>query len=330
MKILAIAPNPGDATAFYRVLMPLLNLQKEKHLTFEITDNPTFTQLLACDIVFLQRPCIDSHLGIAERCKLYNKPLVVDYDDNLFEVPEHNPAYGLYSRESVKMNMAKCIALADHVIVSTNPLKEALSPLNASISVVSNALDLSLMPERKVRWDNRKTDIMWRGTNTHEMDVASVAPQIVELSKKYPNWRWLFMGSDFRMLEAFMEPNTYGYAGTFPEMSVYLRKLAELSAPIHIVPLADNAFNHSKSNLAWLEATWAGSAVIAPDMPEWNTLPCCNYNKSEDFNIMIEQLMLHSDNIKQCNDDSWELILSEYLIEHTNKERLAIFNGLIK
>jgi hypothetical protein len=168
---------------------------------------------------------------------------------------------------------------------------------------------------------------MWRGTNTHEMDVASVAPQIVELSKKYPNWRWLFMGSDFRMLEAFMAPKTYGYAGTFPEMSVYLRKLAELSAPIHIVPLVDNKFNHSKSNLAWLEATWAGSAVVAPLMPEWDR-HIATYNSN--FKGTVELLMSSPDDIKALNDQSWDLIQSEYLIEHTNKERLAIFNGLIK
>jgi hypothetical protein len=328
MKILAICPNSQDATAFYRVLMPLLNLQKTGHITFEITDNPSFAKLLEADIVFLQRPCTEAHLGIAERCKLYNKPLVVDYDDNLFVVPESNPAYSFYATESVRNSMAKCIQLADHVIVSTKPLQAYLTPLNASISVVPNSLDLSLMPERKVNWEHRKTDIMWRGTNTHTADVASVAPQIAELSKLYPNWRWLFMGVDYRMLEAFMAPGTYGYAGNFPEMSVYLRKLQQLSAPIHIVPLEDNEFNKAKSNLAWLEATWAGSAVIAPDMEEWN-LDCTIPYETGKFGQVVSGVMHDPDMIKEFAEASWELIQSEYLIEHVNQKRLEIFRSLL-
>lgn len=330
MKILAVCPNASDATAFYRVLMPLLNLQKTGEITFEITDNPSFTQLLACDIVFLQRPCIDIHLGIAEKCKLYGKPLVIDYDDNLFEVQDHNPAYHLYSRDNVKNNMSKCVALADHVIVSTQPLKEALLPLNANITVVHNALDLSLMPERNVTWDKRRTDIMWRGTNTHQADIASVAPEIARLSHKHTNWRWLFMGVDYRILEAFMAPKTYGYAGVFPEINVFLRKLQNVAAPIHIVPLDDNKFNHSKSNLAWLEATWAGSAVVAPKMPEWE-LDCIQvYSGAGGLTKAINHLITNSGNIRKLNEKSWELIQSEYLIEHTNKKRLAIFQRLLK
>jgi len=330
MKILAIAPNMNDATAFYRVIMPLLNLQKTGKITFELTDNPSFTEILACDVVFLQRPCIDIHLGIAEKCKLYNKPLVIDYDDNLFEVPEHNPAHHLYSRENIKSNMSKCVGLADHVIVSTESLKQALSHLNSKITVVNNALDLSLMPPREVSWNKRRTDIMWRGTNTHQADIASVAPQIAKLSHKYPNWRWLFMGVDYRILESFMAPKTYGYAGVFPEINVFLRKLQQLSAPIHIVPLDDSKFNQSKSNLAWLEATWAGSAVVAPDLLEWRQDCIQIYNGPNGLLNTISYLISNPDNIKKLNEDSWELIQAEYLIEHVNKLRYTIFNEILQ
>lgn len=328
MKILAIAPNPNDATAFYRVVTPFLNLQKEGYATVTIRTEPNFVELLDADIVFLQRPCTEGHLGIAERCKLYHKPLVVDYDDNLFEVPEANPAHKFYANPAIRNAMTKCLQLADHVMVSTAPLKAYLNALNGSISVVPNALDLSIMPERKVSWEQRNTDILWRGTNTHEADIASVAKEIVALSNQYPNWRWLFMGCDFRLLESFMAPNTYGYAGMFGEMAVYLTKLQQISAPIHVVPLEINAFNEAKSNLAWLEATWAGSAVVAPDMPEWQIPHIVNY-KPEMFSTIVEIMMKDPLAIKARNDASWELITSEYLIEHTNRKRKEIFDNIL-
>jgi len=116
----------------------------------------------------------------------------------------------------------------------------------------------------------------------------------------------------------------------FPEINVFLRKLQQLAAPIHIVPLDNSKFNESKSNLAWLEATWAGSAVVAPDMLEWRQDCIQIYNGPNGLLNTISYLVSNPDNIKKLNEDSWELIQAEYLIEHVNKLRYTIFNEILQ
>jgi hypothetical protein len=38
---------------------------------------------------------------------------------------------------------------------------------------------------------------------------------------------------------------------------------------IAFVALRDNEFNRAKSNIAWIEAAYAGAAVVAPNLPEF-------------------------------------------------------------
>ena len=100
MKILTITEEV-DSIDNYRASGPLFELGKSDGYEVDIASrNFAYSKIFRkYDIFYLQRPrSID--LETACLAKKFGLKLVVDYDDDLFNVPVHNPAHlGLHSEE---------------------------------------------------------------------------------------------------------------------------------------------------------------------------------------------------------------------------------------
>lgn len=329
IKILAVCPTPTDATSFYRCVWPLAKLQSDGEISFDTVTERDWVKMAVADIVFLQRPYLPKHKTICEEAKLWGKKIWLDYDDWLYDVPATNPAHGVYSNNTVQEVMDYCIEQADVITVSTSPLQKLLAAKfpHKSFVVVPNGIDLELFSYRDVNWESRKAFVAWRGGSTHEKDVATVAEQLISLSKRNTQWRFLFFGHDFTFLNMLMPKNSYIFVGKF-DTANYMKKLHSIQAPIHIVPLEFNDFNDAKSNIAWLEATWAGSAVIAPDMVEWKRPGVLTYKTPQEFEAAVQHLITNPGKIEELNKASWKDILTNYDLKVTNKKRLEVIKEL--
>lgn len=323
MKILAICPNPNDITALYRVVGPLSALHREDKIELTVSDKLDYIQFNLCDVVLIQRPASKAFLEYCNFVKNWNKPLWLDFDDDLLNVPEDNPAY-VYYGPAAKEVIIKCLKLADLCTVSTDALKTSYDQYCNRIEVVPNALDLKSLPQRNINWEKRDQLVLWRGGGTHEPDVFTVRQQIIDLAKAYPNWKFVFMGHDFKWLKWELGKQ-YIHVGKM-DPAIYMKTLGTLQAPIHIVPLVDNLFNRAKSNIALLEATWAGSAVIAPGMPEWSDAVV--YNTPDEFKDKLQVLLDKPNLMKQFHDRAWDNIQQNYLLSKVNKQRLKLISEL--
>jgi hypothetical protein len=105
--------------------------------------------------------------------------------------------------------------------------------------------------------------------------------------------------------------------------------LARMMPRIVVVPLSDSVFNHGKSNIAWIEATFAGGVCLAPDWPEWHRPGVVNYKDRDEFFAKLIELMAWSD---EQIDANWKLsrdyIEKQLTIKTTNAQRSAIIDDL--
>lgn len=330
-KIICVTPEGRHITSFYRFLGPFQELQKDKQIEIEVPHQFFWPETQRADIVFLQRPSEASHMQVIGLCKNMGIPTWVDYDDDLFDIPIDNKAYSSYGPKEKEM-MKWIIQNVGKVSVSTDTLKEKLIEVSGvdenKIVTIRNAVHTKLYDRMKIVPKKKKDKIVfWRGPESHASDLYSVKDELIEVVKARPDWKFYFAGFCPYFLMNEIPKEQFFYVQPC-DITLYLRFLGELEPQITIVPLLDNPLNRAKSNIAWLEATWAKSAVLAPDFPEWKQPGVWRYETAPMFkDLLLEMTNLQT--ILQDNVSASKLkIDGAYCLHQQNSYRQQIIEEL--
>lgn len=333
-SILFISPNPNDATSWYRAWGPFGALKKKNpHINFiSGLSKYTWSTFQMTDITFMQRPHTASHLQVAEMAKDNKNKLWVDFDDDLFSVTQDNPAYAHYSQEKIRKNISKIIAMADVVTVSTNYLKRRYEKLNKNIVVVENALNDFLLEDFDPKpFSERPQFFNWRGGPSHERDVLAYTGAILETAEtaRANNWKWHLIGyNPWFLTERFQEDAVI--VSDPLDVVAYHKFMKKLQPTCQVVPLVDNIFNHSKSNIAWLEGTWSGAVTIAPRWEEWDKPGVITYEDEKSLTSAIYAVMaMNEEGLETHLKASQRHIAENYLLSKVNPLREQIIENLL-
>jgi len=327
IRVLTFAPQITDGTSFYRLGGVLPYLEKEysdihiKDLSHkDQLDWPDYTSY---DVAVFQRPFIRTHLSTINMLKLMGLKVIIDYDDDVINVPMHNPFYNNY--ESNKENIKEIAKIADEIWVSTAGLKETFYQLNKNIKIVPNAHNDYLFPvKNKIPFNYKSKKVAYRGGTTHEIDVYSQLNDWIEIINKNKTTEFYFMGARFPYLESRCGDNYIIIPGT--HILDYFRNIHKMNPNIFIYTLENNKFNQGKSNISWIEATYSGAAVIAPEfLPEFIRPGISNFNGS--LKEIFDKIKKDDKVLKIMNDLSWDYIQAKLLLSHVNKER---YNSIVE
>lgn len=325
-------PNPRDATSLYRGFGPLAELRRSMPglRLCSLPPEITWNTLAQCDAIFLQRPFRPNDLDLARMACRLRLPIWVDLDDDLFSVPSWNPSSPLYNRPGVAQCIHDVLEIATVVSASTRHLADELqSHTQASVVVVPNAINMRVfrreLPERIE--DPRERLIVWRGSPTHRKDLNIAAEACIAVAKENPNVTWLFIG-DAPWFVDYMPPRLVRTAPAIDPFE-YHDCIRQLRPNIWIVPLVDIPFNRSKSNCAWLEASFAGAASLVPAWDEWRVPGVVNYGSEADFAVKLRSMVAESTStLDALADKSWQYISSNLTLGLANQKRQAILEGL--
>lgn len=213
------------------------------------------------DIVVWQ-PCFYQHTVdfFMEMRAKYEKPMLVETDDDYIDVPPWNEAFHSFGPNTdVRRNAIAHLRLADGLIVSTPFLKQTYSQFNSNINVIENALDFEMWDKCRIA-KHKYIRIGWIGGRTHIQDLLMVAPVIKELVREFPNVWFYVVNSALKFYarqagEPYVfenTPNVY-YTDKGVTINLYPRFMSHFKFDIGIAPLIDCNFNRAKSNLRWLE-----------------------------------------------------------------------------
>lgn len=319
MKIRTISPQIIGACNYYRNMGVLSKLD----LTLEYSDIFEWHTLLDVDILFLERPYTDNHLLAIKYAKDFNLKIWIDYDDNLFCLPEWNPSYSIFNQQAVQDNIKKCCESADIITVPTIKLKEEFLKYNKNIEIVPNAHNDFNFP---LEFNPSKNQtIFWRGSDTHRVDLQYVLKSMVEVNKNNLEWTWEFIGKGLWFVTDYIQNKI-----VHPELNIipYFTRIKKINPAIWIVPLFPLPFNQAKSNCAWIESTYAGAVCLAPDTEEWHRPGIINYVDPEDFKNKLQLLIDNPDKRLKNYTSSYEYVKKNLVLSHVNKQREDIINKL--
>lgn len=330
-NLLCVPANMLDATSFYRSIGPLSQLRINRpSLQVQVIEQINWCSLSLADAVMLQRPYSPMHLQVAERARLHGLPLWIDHDDNLFELPKDNPCYENYMNAATRDIINKVFRLANVVTFSVDRLREVYSNNlhGKSVHNIANGLLTNVVGHiPKHAGEKRQPMILWRGSDTHQRDLDAFTTEILAAAEAMPQYRWVFQGyCTYPLLE--------GLGGKAERRKPidpvdYFTLLSRMGPRIVVVPLADTSFNHGKSNIAWIEATYAGAVCLAPDWAEWKKPGVVTYKDRDDFFAKLIELMSWSN---EEIDAQWKIsrdyIEKNLTVESVNAKRSAVIDEL--
>lgn len=311
VKALLLTNWDSDATYFVR-LMPLFYIDNPR---IKIERKPYQGQIAysffdSYTHLIMERPSGHNDLQVIKLAKQRGLKILLDYDDDVLHVFHHNPMHQTY--ESAKSTILECISEADEVWVSTNGVKKSFSLLNKNIHVIPNSHDNILHPVKEKKPFNRvEKKVIWRGGGSHEADIYEKGEFIVELVNSNPEWMFYFVGDRFIWLEQRCG-NNYQPVSQMPLLQ-YFEFIHKLNCPIQFHPLSDTIFNRSKSNLAWLEGSFAGSAFFGnTNLPEFKHDSIYTFENLPKLNELP---------LEEKNTEAWEYIQENLLLSDINKIR---------
>jgi hypothetical protein len=307
--IVGIVEDKFTATSWYRTHGVFAKLCRRypdiqiKSLTSEVG----YRDLVYLDVILLSRPNGSRYLPLIDTCKQLGIKVWIDFDDDVFSIPYHNPAYFSYKDHD---GIRNCIKKADIVTASTDALAVTLLE-NGAINVHTVHNCIELLPYKEPILSNR---IAWRGSTTHVADLEVYKDIFARLSKKYelvfygyaPHWK-----INFQFVNG---TNLFDFYNTF-----YNDNLSFV-----LTPLENCKFNYSKSNIAWLEATNAGAVCftnLTTKEWQWKSIlknPEILLTKSKEQLVKIH---------KQAYELSRTIISQQYNIEDASeKYRIILYN----
>lgn len=248
-------------------------------------------QRLQPDSTLMHNTMHDDAIEAMERYKLINKAFIVfGLDDLMTALPAKNP-YSKTVYKDMNKRIRKCLSLADRLLVTTEPLAQALSGMAEDIQVVPNYLDSELWAVlESQRGTGTKPRVGWAGAQQHLGDLELLAEVVRETANEVD---WIFFGMCPEFLRPFVKEAHQ--AVSFEE---YPQKLASLNLDLAVAPLEHNRFNECKSNLRILEYGILGWPVIASDVVPYRDAPA--HRVANQPSAWINAIREHVHDLEAC------------------------------
>lgn len=322
------SPSIDDVPSFYRGWGPLCNLLKRfPDLALYHNNQFNWANTRMADVFCFARNWTEGCVAAMQMCKAQGKFVWTDYDDSFIHCPPSNPNYE--QLENCHENLWKIMNLADVITVSTEALKEDFVEVHEKVFIIPNAYDDDLFgefpdpPERTKR-------VLWRGSQTHDEDLIQVCDQLIRVahSPVAKDWEFVFMGYNPLFITARLPK-----VRVIPPLDImkYFATLRVLAPSIMIVPLADNKFNRAKSNIAWLEGTYAGAMTLASNLPEFRRQGVL-LTEASNFGRDLAQAMYSANQDPQYVQTHWkysadDIKTNKLILSEVNDARKAIISG---
>lgn len=328
MRIAIISKGENNAVWYYRIL-PWLYLGRQRYEITVTVVNPqnlnAFESVIpGYDVLICQRPSSTRDYHAMLLAKQYNVRVLADYDDLLFQVPNVNIAAAHFGKDDVQETILNCYKLADHVVVSTDPLADYMEQAFGKCpQVINNAHNDIVMPFFQPAMNEPKNGIstvLWRGSNTHLGDLMKYRDAFQDFANiDFHFWGAapdLAIGKDYGG-----HMDTWNYKPWSPGIPDYFKNLKILKPNFIVVPLEDNSFNRCKSNIAWLEATYAGAVCLASNLPEFKRIHSVKALNSADLKYLFNQIDTDTADFSSFYLESVEEIKKNYLLSRVNQQR---------
>ncbi|NBF01471.1 glycosyltransferase [Pseudomonas sp. Fl5BN2] len=310
-------PVNSSAVGHYRVTGPLSALEQAGRVIARVAyESPSTAEIerLSPDTIILQCRYSDGAAADILRMKKYSSALrVFELDDYIVSAPKKN-THARNKPVNTEQMLREGIALCDRVVVTTQPLADALSSMHSDIRVVPNMLALEPWANlTSRRGTSSKPRVGWGGGTSHTGDLEIIAEVVRELASEV---EWVFFG----MCPDALRPYVHEFHSV-TNLQSYPFKLASLNLDLALAPLEFHIFNDCKSNLRLLEYGACGYPVICTDTEAYRGFLPCTKVRSNSTEEWLQAIRMHlSDPAAsyRMGDELREAVRRDFMLRNDN------------
>lgn len=247
----------------------------------------------------------------------FGTKFVLDVDDDVFNIPSHNPIYRSKDGEKNVEALQYGVKESPYLVTSTVPLQLSFNKRRKGPTYL---LPNFISGYKHKPFDNKdQVVISFFGSVSHQQDlsVTGALGAIKKLMKKYPQVHFGTVGLE---VKGFKERYTYhpGKPGDAWLDEVW----PNINADIAIAPIEDTPFNRGKSNIKWQEAAMIPAAFVGSFIPPYagtvknNQTGLLVPNGELAWYKALERLVLDKELRDKLANAAWGEVKTEWALEH--------------
>lgn len=305
MKVAWTIHDAGGST-FYRQTLPLSmarargGLQALSVSGFDMNRLEIAGKVISeADILMMGRVNDPHFLNGMEHFHKEKKKIVVDWDDDIFNVSPLSQQYRLVGTEDFDYRMPggevinvwkdgekgfdirrnrrtietikDICAKADALFVTNEHLRGVYGKFNERIFVLPNCLDMDVWRRLPLRPRINEVRMGWFGGDSHFGDWCMVTEALQAVLFKYPYLKLVILGKKFEASLRGIHPGQIEHH-PWVHLEAYPYKAAGLDLDFAIIPLEDKLFNHGKSTIKWIEMGALKIPAVTSFVPPYTEL----------------------------------------------------------
>ena len=270
------------------------------------------------------------------------KPMIMDFDDNLWNVQSDNPAYGVYKKGSDGLrNFTAIVNEVDYVTCTNGYLRNVCNhnsrKTHDKIKVFDNYIDLDLYKYPQEFKDDGEITLTHFGSSTHYTDLQNKAfvEGVDKIMKEYPNVSFLTVGSFiplFRQKWGQRYQNEFGHVDIYKWISDRFPEVMK-KTDICVVPLENNIYTRCKSAIKFEEMSSAKKPGVWQRIRQYENVVNGNNgllaDTSDEWYEAIKTLILDSKKRKEMGEEAYKTIQDFQIKDHVD-EYAEFFLGIAK
>ena len=262
-RVLCALPLPNSSLAAVRLRAPLTAWRSRHGGQFRPVSlfDVTAQDLEWADVVVVQRLADESVHELVESIQSRGIPVIFDIDDFLLDVPPF-----LASAEYCRRNRGHLQAIlkcADVVTVSTDRLRQSLSPYSRNLFVIPNCAENHRPPIE--HGDGDAVSLLVASSDSVRVDF--LVPALKRICSEFGDRvRVVAIGPPGEALQAAGVP--VARIGMLPYED-FQRFISAQHNSIGLIPLDDSHFSSCKSAIKYIDYALAGIPVVCSDVPPY-------------------------------------------------------------
>lgn len=282
------------------------------------------------DVLILKNICDPDILPIIRARKANNKLTVYEIADDLTAVPEWNPVYFFFKSSENQALFRRIVNCSDIVQVTCSELEKKFYPINKSIDVIQN--QLSIIPQKTEKSYEDQIIIGWGGSYGHIEDMREIAAPVTDFVNSHTNVKLnLMCAKPIQHLFDRVMPSKINFyePGSIYDYYSFVNKLH-----IGLAPLADTAYNRSRSDVKFLEYAVSGAVPVVTNLAPYRKSVAHGetgflYSNIQEMIDILETLLDMPSLMEKIACNSREYILKYRLLNDHIKIRVAAYKGNI-
>ena len=247
-----------------------------------LAQKPDYNAIAMNDVCVVQRCCTKGQYEFLQVVSQLGLKIVYDLDDNVWELPDYNPAANVLNANREGFNA--CIRMVDVVSVSTRTLAKAVRKHVKFMVHAHTGKEIPIMVAENRIYEDMFVDpvqpeglvVGWAGSSSHIGDLGLVEEALVSVGTEFPTTVVEFRGCEPAADSRFLKLPNFRFKMWTP-VAEYGARMPLWGWSIALAPVTDHDFNASKSCIKMIEAAYCGIPCLASWVQPYDEF--CSWDK---------------------------------------------------